>query len=284
MPRNRRKFQHTKAVAQVRAASGGLARALISVAAVAAAATALFYAGRFTYGWATTSPRFAIRAIEIRGNQRAPADELVRLSGLGIGQNLFMSDVEGAESALTGEPWVKTVEVHRRLPDSVVIRVTEREPALLVDLGKLYFADTAGTPFKRVAAGDALDLPLVTGLTRDAFQDKREETEATLRDLVGFVEAYRARGLMERFRIEELHLEPEDGLTAQLSKVGTRGALQTVKLGESPFDEKLDKLATLWSELHRRGVGAQVVHLENRARPNWVAVKLALAAPGAGAD
>jgi cell division protein FtsQ len=284
MARTHRRLQSTQARPQSPSGSGGFARALLSLTTAGAVATGLAYAGCFAYRWATTAPAFAIHAIEIRGNQRAAADELVRMSGLSIGENIFTSDVDGAQSALLGEPWVKSVEVHRRLPDALVIRVAEREPALLVDLGKLYFADADGTLFKRATEGDALDLPIVTGLSRSAFQDQREQSEATLRDLVGFIEAYRTRGLEARYRIEELRTDAEDGLTVQLSRVGTRGELQSVKLGEAPYEEKLERLGALWAEFGRRGMTAQVVHLENRTRPNWVAVKLATAAPKAKPD
>jgi cell division protein FtsQ len=284
MAGNRRKFDRAQASADLKSGAATLGRALMVLAALGAGGFALAIAGQAGYRWLTTSPTFAVRTLELRGNRRAPSDELVRLSGLAVGRNIFASDVEGAEAALAGEPWVKTVEVHRRLPDTVVIRVTEREPALVVDLGKLYFADAEGTLFKRALGGDDLDLPIVTGLSRQTFQDNRAQTEARLREIYELTQSFHARGLDARFRLQELAVDPDDGLTVQLAPVNARAELQAVKLGEAPYEEKLEKLATLWDELQRRGLKAQVIHLENRTRPNWVAVKLALAeAPAASA-
>jgi len=279
MAQNRRKLDRTQAAADLREASGKLARAVLALAGLGAAGTALAFGGQLGWHWLTTSPTFAIHAIELRGNRHASSDELVRLSGLVPGRNLFAADVDSAEASIQGEPWIKTVEVRRKLPDSISIRVTEREPALLVALDKLYIADADGALFKRAQAGDSLDLPVVTGLPRQQFQEQRTAGEAKLREVLDVVASYRSRALDGRYRIQEINLDADEGLTLQLAPVGSPNELQTVKLGEAPFDDKLDKLATLWLEFQRRGVKAQVVHLENRTRPNWVAVKLALADP-----
>lgn len=276
MARNRRKLDRAQLAADMKATGSRFLRVLLGIATVGAIGTAAVYGGTFGYRWVTTSQTFAINAITIAGNRRAGSDELVRLSGLVPGRNLFLSDVEAAEHGIAQQPWVKTVEVHRRLPNAVQVRVTEREPALVVDLGKLYFADPDGTLFKRALGGDDLDLPVVTGLSRDGVQGHGAEVQTQLRDLAAFAADYRARGLDAKYRLEELNLDAADGLTAQLSPRDQKGELQTVKLGDAPYGDKLEKLSTLWSEFERRGVKAAVVHLDNRARPNWVAVKLAL--------
>ncbi|MBS2033279.1 MAG: FtsQ-type POTRA domain-containing protein [Deltaproteobacteria bacterium] len=279
MVQNRRKLDRAQAAADLREAGGRLGRAILAVAALGAVGTALAFGGQLGWRWLTTSPTFAIHTIELRGNRHAASDELVRLSGLVPGGNLFAADVDAAEAALQGEPWIKAVEVRRKLPDSISIRVTEREPALLVALDKLYVADVDGTLFKRAQAGDSLDLPVVTGLPRQQFQEQRAAGEAKLREVLDVLAGYRGRALDGRYRIQEINLDADEGLSLQLAPIGSPTELQTVKLGEAPFDDKLEKLATLWLEFQRRGVKAQVVHLENRTRPNWVAVKLALADP-----
>jgi len=267
------------AAENVRGAAGRLARAVFGTLAVAGVGVGLFAGGKVGYRWLTTSPTFAIHRIELRGNRRASADALVRRSGLSVGHNLFTSDVDAAERGIAQEPWVKTVDVHRRLPDTVSIRVTERAPVVLVDLGKLYFADADGALFKRAHAGDDLDLPVVSGIGRDTFQSQPKVVEAQLRDLEALLADYQARGFDKAYRVQELSLDAARSVSLVLSPVGRRGAVQTVALGEAPFGPKLDKLGTLWGELRRRGMTAQVIHLENRTRPNWVAVKLALADP-----
>ena len=279
MARNRRKLDRTQAAADRKVATGRLARALLVTASVGAAGTAALMAATFGYRWVTTSPTFSIRAVTLSGNRRAATDELVRASGLQPGNNLFTADLESAERAMAQQPWVKSVELHRRLPATVQIRVTEREPAMIVELDRLYFADADGALFKRALGGDDLDLPVVSGVSRVQFQEHRELVEAQLRAVAGVIELYRARGLESRYRLEEIAVDDEDGLTLQLAPTQRRTELQTVKLGAGAPEEKLEKLAALWDELSRRNMRAEVIHLDNRARPSWVAVKLALTEP-----
>lgn len=283
MARNRRKLDRTQAVSELKAASGRLARLLMVAAGVGAAGTAALMAATLGHRWLTTSPTFAVQAITIAGNRRAPTEELLRTSGLAPGHNVFTADLELAERALSLHPWVKSVEVHRRLPATLQVTVTEREPALLVDLDRLYFADADGALFKRAVGGDDLDLPVVTGVTRQQFQEHRGQVEALLRSVAALVQTYRAQGLEARYRLQEVAVDEDEGLTLQLAPGQSRTELQTVKLGAGAPEEKLQRLATLWDELERRDLRAEVIRLDNRARPGWVAVKLALAEPAPAA-
>ena len=51
-----------------------------------------------------------------------------------------------------------------------------------------------------------------------------------------------------------------------------------VRLGEGETDVKLQRLSRVREELKSRGLSAEVIHLDNRARPGWVAVKLSSSA------
>jgi cell division protein FtsQ len=52
------------------------------------------------------------------------------------------------------------------------------------------------------------------------------------------------------------------------------GSGQEVRMGEGEAEAKLQKLARIRRELRARGLAAAIIHLDNRARPGWVAVKL----------
>jgi cell division protein FtsQ len=271
MARNRRRIDRSEAAADFKEKGSRLLRAVLALATAGATATGAVYAGTWLHHWATTSPEFEVTTIEVKGNRRAGNEELLRLSGLAVGRNLFTSDLDGAVSGISGQPWVKEVSVRRAFPHTIRVEVKEREPRLLVALDKLYFADTDGSLFKRALAGDDLDLPVVTGLSRESYRDHREQTEARLRGLIELAQSYEERQLAQRAgRLEELSVDEDEGVTLHLGK----GPV-AVKLGEAPFEEKLDRLSTLWGEFERRGVQPQVVHLDNRSRPGWVAVKLA---------
>ena len=89
--------------------------------------------------------------------------------GAAAGQNLFALDVAALEKAMLQHPWVRGGGGDAALPPRVSVEVVEHTPEALVVLGDLYVLDEEGEPFKRVTPGDGLDLPLVTGVERDAY-------------------------------------------------------------------------------------------------------------------
>jgi len=217
--------------------------------------------------WALSSPTFLLKETTFSGLQRATPGELLKLSGLTVGQNLWSLDVKALEHAMSTHPWVRTVEVRRHFPSGVSVEVVEHVPAALATLGDLYLLDEEGEPFKRLQPGDKVDLPLVTGLDREGYLADEAKTRERFRQALAVVEAYAATRPGPRERLSEVRVSPE-GMVLVL--VG--GA--EVRMGEGETDAKLQRLARVRDELRARGLSAEVIHLDNRARPGWVAVKL----------
>jgi cell division protein FtsQ len=158
------------------------------------------------------------------------------------------------------------VDVRRALPDTLQIRVEEHVPAALAVMGDLYVVDAEGVPFKKVSSADALDLPLITGVSREDAARDPEETASRFRAALELMATWQRT--VERPGLSEVHLE-EGGLRA----VDTDG--QVVALASGAPDEALARLLRVKAELRQRGLTAATIHLENRVRPTWVAVQLA---------
>jgi cell division protein FtsQ len=220
--------------------------------------------------WALASPTFQLKEVNFTGLSRASHAELVRLSGLTVGQNLFAMEVAALERTMLQHPWVRGVEVTRHFPASVSVRVVEHAPEALVVLGDLYVLDEEGEPFKRVTPGDGLDLPLVTGVERDAYVKDPDEVREQLRGALAVARSYAALKPGRHERLSEVRVQG-----TFLALVTTGG--QEVRLGEGDPEAKLSRLARVRRELSTRGLTAEVIHLDNRARPGWVTVKLSSA-------
>ncbi|MBP9085357.1 MAG: FtsQ-type POTRA domain-containing protein [Kofleriaceae bacterium] len=141
--------------------------AAVAAVLVAAAGTATWFGYRFL----TTSPRFAIRTIEIDGNQKLSNAEIVAAMPLHVGENIFKADVARAEPVLRRLPWVAQVDVSRHLPNTIRVHVRERQAAAIAVLGDMYFMDAMGQPFKRIdfVHDDIAALPIVSGIARSEF-------------------------------------------------------------------------------------------------------------------
>jgi cell division protein FtsQ len=228
--------------------------------------------------FATTSPRFAIETIEITGNDRASADELRSLLGIAPGDNLFLADTAAAVSGLLSHPWVREARVERRFPQGIAVAVLEREPRALLDLGHLYLLDTQDEVFKRALPGDPADLPVITGISREAWTEAPREARERIREAVQLLDAVEGRPALAERPVAEVHADPAEGLTLYLGDDGL-----AVKLGRDGIEAKLDRLERVLAELERRGERAELLRLDNRTRPGWIAARLGTGAGGTGA-
>ncbi len=249
--------------ATARRAGAIFVRLFASLVAVAVLAVGC----QVAWDWATTAACFGARQLAFSGLSRATSAELLKISGLAAGQNLFRLEPAQFERAMAAHPWVKSVEVRRRFPSSVSVTVVEHHPAALISLGELYLLDEAGDPFKRVQGEDAVDLPLVTGLEREEYVAQPRQSAAKLSRALELVRAYGDAAPGADARLSEVRLSGQ-GVTL------VTGQGQEVLLPDDPDAESLTRLARVRAELDRRGLVAEVIHLDNRARPGWVSVRL----------
>jgi cell division protein FtsQ len=224
--------------------------AALGVAAVLAGGV---YAG---YRFVTTSSRFAITSIEVRGNQRVTTDELLAALPIHAGDNVFTADLEAAASAARGNPWIATADVRRILPHTVTVDVREHVPVAAVELGDRYLVDAAGHPFKH-ADGPA-GLPMITGLDRDAYVRDPAATAATIRDALAALGAWRADPA--RLPIDEIRIGRSGDLALRsadtLIRIGRPGPTLATRL--AAFD-------AAWAALSDdERARARAVHLDNR--------------------
>ena len=274
-PKNKRRMNPAKVRA---AALRGCVRALkvLGVAALFVGLMALAALGtRALREWLFTSPTFAIEAIEVRGLTNAAEAEVLALSRLRLGENAFEIDLEETAHAIGEHAWIEGVEVRRDLPRRIEIDVVEHVPAALCDLGGLYYVDDAGKAFKRVSVGDHVDLPILRGVSREAYGADPEESEALLREGIALAALSDGSGLTARAPLSDIELDAALGLTLRCGEHATE-----VRLGRGDYAQKLKRLSRIFDELARRGAVAQVIRLDNRARPGWVAVQLDKASQG----
>jgi cell division protein FtsQ len=241
---------------------------IIRALPVAAALAAVAIAG--IGGWRVGVQGSLLRVKEIRfaGLHRATVDELIELSPVRTGDHLFLLDPDAMEAGLRRHPWVARAEVRRRWPPALEVTVEERTPAALADLGGLYLVDKGGVVFKRAAPGDGLDLPLVTGLGREDWEERRGELEPLLAGALALLARWPASGLPARRAVSEVHVDRDAGLTV-FTMDGTE-----LRLGDGDLDGKLVRAAKVLSALDAEGQRAEVLHLDNRRRPDWIAVRL----------
>lgn len=83
---------------------------------------------------------FPVRKIRIQEDTRYTAEEIVKKSGVTVGDNLFLVNSGSIEERLCRAlPYIRSVDLERSLPDTLLLKVSEQEPeyAFLVKEGYL---------------------------------------------------------------------------------------------------------------------------------------------------
>ena len=94
---------------------------------------------------ALSSDAFNLRDVRVSGCLHQDAKALEDILREEFPANILRIDLEKARQRLEKEIWVKHVELHRVLPSSLVLRVEERAPAVLLELGGMQMmADDEG--------------------------------------------------------------------------------------------------------------------------------------------
>jgi cell division protein FtsQ len=265
--RNRRRVDVAKKSGELKAAATALGSVALKLLGLIAAFVAIGFGANEGWNWARTTPRFALRDVSVRGQTEATDVELVRLGGILLGQNLIAMDTVAMERAIATHPWIKSVTVRRQFPDQLFVSVTEHRAVAMLSLGELYLVNELATPFKRIKAGDQVDLPLVTGIDREKFAANDAEATASLARALELVDAWNATAVVSEIALSEVNLHPEG-----VSVVTSAG--QQIEFGEGDWAAKLNRLARVQKELRARSMVAEVIRLDNRARPSWVAVQV----------
>lgn len=78
-------------------------------------------------------PFFDLREIAVRETSHLKEEEIKRLAGFRLGENLFCLRVRRAAETLSHLPWMKEVTIRRVFPHRVEILVHERAPIAVVE-------------------------------------------------------------------------------------------------------------------------------------------------------
>ena len=95
--------------------------------------------------FALTSPIFNIKDIQVLNNSQVSSDTIISLSELRTDQNIFKFSSNNVIEKIKENPYVETVEVHRKIPSTVEIEIEERIPTYSVDyMGKYAIINNQG--------------------------------------------------------------------------------------------------------------------------------------------
>ena len=112
----------------------------------------------------TAQSGFRVRNVLVEGRVETKSGDVLAALKAERGAPLLDIDVAAAKARLEGLPWIKSAEVERQLPDTLRVKVEERKPFALWQLGqRLSVIDREGVVIVRDNVGRFADRPLVVG-------------------------------------------------------------------------------------------------------------------------
>jgi cell division protein FtsQ len=151
-----------------------------------------------TLGWVVLGTSLlGVRAVAVNGSEIAPPDRVREVAAVAPGTPLARVDTDAVAGRVRTLPSVRSVEVSRAWPHTLVIEITERVPAATASVGDRYLVlDNDGVVFRNVRRRPA-GLPLIEtarpgpddGATRAALRvvraltpELRDRLEAVVAD------------------------------------------------------------------------------------------------------
>lgn len=209
---------------------------------------------------------FAVNDVRVENHSRVTESDILAASDIHPGDGIFDLDLHLIGRKIEENPWIAKAKVERAFPDQVIIRVVEREPQAIADLGYLYYVDAGGRIFKLLDSKDSLDYPVITGLDRENMLNHPDEIHEELRLSLHLMQALRGRQHFKLEDVSEIFVDPQQGLTLYTLVGGV-----PIRLGHADFDYKLRRLEQVYADLKPRLKALKYIDLNVRDR---VIVKL----------
>jgi len=118
-----------------------------------------------------SSSFFEIKFIEVQGNKRVSREEIIKLSSIYYGENIFRINKKNSMRSIFQNPFIKMIKITRVLPGKVVIEVIEREVMAYVPyVGSYLNIDAEGMILQISPAASKGELPVVKGMKFETFK------------------------------------------------------------------------------------------------------------------
>jgi len=218
--------------------------------------------------WALGDEQFPLSRLTVAGNRLLTEDEVLELTGLDLGTNLLSIDIADVEEAVEGSPRVERARAARVLPDEIVVRLDERDPAAIVATGGGAWIEVTedGLVLPSVERTSSVDVPLITGAVGAFDPDAAAASAEVVAVLEILGEAMRVSPALW-MEISEVRIAPGSGLVIYTVADGAE-----IRVGSGALDSRgLRRLWMVLEDLRRRGGEVESMDLGFR---NQVVVRL----------
>jgi cell division protein FtsQ len=208
--------------------------------------------------WLLTTPRFAVRGVEVRGASRVPAERILAAAAIAPGTNLWRIDPSAVVGRVQALPQIRRAELIRELPRRVVLVVEERRPFTLVHGARLHWLDEEGRVLGEESRAVVSPAPVITGLSEAEVAHTRTEPSAKTRVAIALIRVLLRSGSPLASDIAEIDMSRREGPVLY-----TEDGIE-VRLGAEDWGERLGRLEGVLAQVARQGGAVSAIDLRFR--------------------
>ena len=197
-----------------------------------------------------------IDRIDVAGNEKLERGEVLTISGLNVGEHMFLADLGEARSRLLSNPYIRSAYIKRAYPDKLVITIEERSPvAAIVGVGSYALIDLEGSVMEITQTNDGL--VTVYGVSSGGYavgQKIGEYDEFNSKTLLEIITALSNQGMLDIIESIDMSQPLKIGMTT------TYG--YTVNIGQPEnLAEKLGNLPPVLNKVLSMGLEGGTIDL-----------------------
>ena len=107
---------------------------------------------------------FEVKRGEVSGVNRIDELKVYEITLAQKDRSMMLVDIDAVRDDLLADGWIKDARISRRLPDTLVVDIIEREPvAVWQNQGQLSLIDKTGYPLEKITREEIPDLPVIVG-------------------------------------------------------------------------------------------------------------------------
>jgi cell division protein FtsQ len=197
----------------------------------------------YLYQYLISCPYLRLEQVSITGVEQGIKQELIEMSELDSGQGLFSIDLKAIKAKMERHPWVRTVNLEKRFPHTLIVKVEKEIPCAVVVLDRMFYMNRWGKLFKEVEQTDFKDYPVVTGIL------KEEKKDYPLRFAAGILDLFKANsGAWSLNALSEIHFNNKDNVS-----IYSMSLPAVIKIGSNELDLKGRELKKIIKHLTKTG-------------------------------
>lgn len=253
--RKRKQYARTKASKQTGARRGAVVFVGIAVFGVLLFALVQLASYSLSFFFSRNS-HFELKEIMIVSDGRLTSTQLKEYANLKPGMNLFAVKFDELRKNLESVPLVESVNIQRRLPDTLLVRVTERVALAQINWkwrAVPFLVDRTGVVMPATRSGRAL--PMIEGLKLDDLRPGERISDEGVLYALKLLSTCDAMRLSTRIRFERFDLRYPDYITAML----TSGV--SVRFPRHSAQDKLIRLARVLEMAQEQGRRLKTIDL-----------------------